>query len=68
MVKWSRQVLWCPWRLGREWWLCVLPLASVQILGEVDEFNGAVKRVLNQVTFNTDVVVSVFETNIRILG
>lgn len=43
-------------------------LLCVQVLGEVDEFNGAVKRVLHHVTFNTDVVVSVFETNIRILG
>lgn len=46
----------------------VLLASYAQVLGEVDEFNGALKRVLQHVTFNTDVVVSVFETNIRMLG
>ena len=38
------------------------------VLGDLDEFEAAVQRVVTTVTFDTDVVVSVFETNIRIVG
>ena len=39
-----------------------------KVLGEVNLFSEAVKNVIRDVTFDTDVVVSVFETNIRMLG
>jgi len=39
-----------------------------QVLGDVAEFEKAVRLVIEDVTFDTDVVVSVFETNIRVLG
>jgi len=38
------------------------------VLGDVHEFEKAVKLIVEDVTFDTDVVVSVFETNIRVLG
>jgi mannosidase alpha-like ER degradation enhancer 3 len=41
---------------------------NVQILGDVEEFERAVQLVMNSVTFDNDIVVSVFETNIRVLG
>jgi len=40
----------------------------VQVLGDLEEFEHAVKLVLSDVTFDSDVIVSVFETNIRVLG
>lgn len=43
-------------------------LDTLVILGDFDEFEKAVKLVIKDVTFDTDVVVSVFETNIRVLG
>merc|ERR1719153_2047082 len=43
-------------------------LDMLVVLGDVEEFESAVKKVINTVTFDTDVVVSVFETNIRIVG
>ncbi|XP_041480869.1 ER degradation-enhancing alpha-mannosidase-like protein 3 [Lytechinus variegatus] len=43
-------------------------LDSLAVLGLLDEFEDAVKKVIADVTFNTDVVVSVFETNIRVVG
>jgi hypothetical protein len=33
-----------------------------------DEFEHAIRRVIQYVTFDRDVVVSVFETNIRMIG
>ena len=39
-----------------------------QVLGLFDEFEEAVRRVIRDVTFDRDIVVSVFETNIRMLG
>jgi len=39
-----------------------------QVLGDVEGFEKAVRLVVEDVTFDTDVVVSVFETNIRVLG
>jgi mannosidase alpha-like ER degradation enhancer 3 len=38
------------------------------VLGDLEEFEHAVKLVLRDVSFDNDVVVSVFETNIRVLG
>ena len=43
-------------------------LDMLVVLGDLDEFEAAVQRVVTTVTFDTDVVVSVFETNIRIVG
>ena len=39
-----------------------------QVLGEVDKFNSAIRTVVRDVRFDSDVIVSVFETNIRVLG
>ncbi|XKL61531.1 hypothetical protein PGB90_008588 [Kerria lacca] len=41
---------------------------TLVILGDFSAFEDAVKLVIRDVTFDTDVVVSVFETNIRVLG
>ena len=38
------------------------------MIGNVTELEKAVKLVIRDVKFDTDVVVSVFETNIRVLG
>ncbi|XP_065213544.1 ER degradation-enhancing alpha-mannosidase-like protein 3 isoform X1 [Planococcus citri] len=43
-------------------------LDTLVVLGDFKEFENAVKLVIKDVNFNTDVVVSVFETNIRVLG
>ncbi|PAV55972.1 hypothetical protein WR25_25440 [Diploscapter pachys] len=43
-------------------------LDTLVVLGAVDEFEDAVKKVIEEVRFDSDFVVSVFETNIRILG
>ena len=40
----------------------------LQILGKFSDFESAVKTVIAQVHFDTDVSVSVFEANIRMLG
>ena len=40
----------------------------LQVIGEVDEFSSAVQRVINDVHLDADLVVSVFETTIRVLG
>lgn len=34
----------------------------------MDEFSRAIKMVVHDVSFDNDVIVSVFETNIRVLG
>jgi len=41
---------------------------SSKVLGDVEEFEKAVRLVIRDVSFDSDVVVSVFETNIRVLG
>ena len=46
--------------------LCVV--SSSKVLGDVEEFEKAVRLVIRDVSFDNDVVVSVFETNIRVLG
>lgn len=41
---------------------------SEQVLNKLDEFEDAVKKTLRDVRLDNDIVVSVFETNIRVLG
>lgn len=43
-------------------------LDTLVVLGDLEEFEYAVKLVIRDVSFDNDVVVSVFETNIRVLG
>ncbi|XP_071948270.1 ER degradation-enhancing alpha-mannosidase-like protein 3 [Antedon mediterranea] len=43
-------------------------LDTLALLGYYKEFEDAVKLVIRDVTFDTDIIVSVFETNIRVLG
>lgn len=43
-------------------------LDSLALLGELEEFERVVRLVIRDVSFDNDVVVSVFETNIRVLG
>lgn len=46
--------------------ICVC--VCVQVLNKLDEFEEAVRKVVRDVRLDNDVVVSVFETNIRVLG
>eukprot|EP00118_Oscarella_pearsei_P013367 m.106185 g.106185 ORF g.106185 m.106185 type:complete len:338 (+) comp37256_c0_seq3:249-1262(+) len=41
---------------------------TLAVLGEIEEFSLAVRRVVQDVSLDTDIIVSVFETNIRVLG
>lgn len=43
-------------------------LSLSKVLGEIEKFEKAVRMVIKDVSFDNDVVVSVFETNIRVLG
>lgn len=43
-------------------------LDTLAIMGDFSEFSNAIKLVVRDVTFDHDIVVSVFETNIRMLG
>ncbi|KAF2349551.1 Glycoside hydrolase family 47 [Trinorchestia longiramus] len=43
-------------------------LDTLAVLGDMTEFEKAVRLIIRDVSFDTDVIVSVFETNIRILG
>ncbi|XP_026302101.1 ER degradation-enhancing alpha-mannosidase-like protein 3 [Apis mellifera] len=43
-------------------------LDTLVVLGDLEEFEHAVKLVVRDVSFDTDVIVSLFETNIRMLG
>lgn len=43
-------------------------LDTLAILGDIPEFELAVRNVIRDTKFDADVVVSVFETNIRVLG
>jgi len=43
-------------------------LDMLAVLGDVKGFEDGVKKVIETVVFDTDVVVSVFETNIRVVG
>ncbi|KAL3218637.1 hypothetical protein MRX96_031448 [Rhipicephalus microplus] len=41
---------------------------TLMLLGDMEEFERAVKLVIRDVNFDSDIVVSVFETNIRMVG
>lgn len=41
---------------------------TLVVLGDLPEFDRAVSKVISDVSFDRDVVVSVFEINIRVLG
>jgi len=43
-------------------------LSSLVVLGDLNEFDSALQLIVRDVTFDRDVWVSVFETNIRMLG
>ncbi|KAJ1364821.1 hypothetical protein KIN20_024994 [Parelaphostrongylus tenuis] len=43
-------------------------LDTLVVIGALDEFEKAVKLVVDNVRFDSDLVVSVFETNIRVVG
>ncbi|KAF9417617.1 hypothetical protein HW555_005324 [Spodoptera exigua] len=43
-------------------------LDTLAVLGDFSEFSRAIKLVIKDVTFDHNIVVSVFETNIRMLG
>lgn len=46
----------------------LIVLYILQIFGNYSEFEKSVARVITEVNFDTDVIVSVFETNIRMVG
>jgi len=43
-------------------------LDTLVVLGEYDEFERSVRKIIETVRFDSDLVVSVFETNIRVVG
>lgn len=43
-------------------------LDTLVILGDLEEFEHAVQLVIKNVSFDSDLIVSVFETNIRMIG
>lgn len=43
-------------------------LDTLVILGDFEEFENAVKLIIKDVQFDNDIIVSVFETNIRMVG
>ncbi|XP_047524243.1 ER degradation-enhancing alpha-mannosidase-like protein 3 [Pieris napi] len=43
-------------------------LDSLAVMGDFSEFSRAIKLVIHDVTFDHDIIVSVFETNIRMIG
>lgn len=43
-------------------------LDTLAIIGDYDEFEHAIKLVVDNVKFDSDIIVSVFETNIRMVG
>lgn len=47
---------------------CPPPPPCDQVLNKLDEFEDAVRKAVSDVRLDNDVVVSVFETNIRVLG
>ena len=54
--------------LGRFSLTLVDSLDALVVFGNVTEFKRAVDLVLRDVSFDHDVIVSTFETNIRVLG
>ena len=43
-------------------------LDTLVVMGDIDEFERGVRLVVDTVSFDRDVAVSVFETNIRVVG
>lgn len=43
-------------------------LDTLVVIGDYDEFERAIKLVIDNVKLDNDIVVSVFETNIRMVG
>lgn len=43
-------------------------LDTLVVLGELDTFEDSVKKIVKEVNFDNDIVVSVFEANIRVVG
>jgi mannosidase alpha-like ER degradation enhancer 3 len=43
-------------------------LDTLLVMGQYDEFEKAVRLIVDEVRFDSDLIVSVFETNIRVLG
>lgn len=43
-------------------------LDTLAVIGEIDEFSSAIQRVIKDVRLDADLVISVFETSIRVLG
>ena len=43
-------------------------LDTLVVMGDIEEFDRALRLVVRDVSFDNDVVVSVFETNIRMVG
>jgi mannosidase alpha-like ER degradation enhancer 3 len=43
-------------------------LDMLVIMGDIDEFQVAIKKIIRDLNFDMDITVSVFETNIRMLG
>lgn len=43
-------------------------LDTLVLLNDFEEFEHAVKLVIDNVRFDSDIIVSVFETNIRMIG
>lgn len=43
-------------------------LDTLVILGDLEEFEHAVQLVIKNVSFDSDIIISVFETNIRMIG
>ncbi|XP_064395990.1 ER degradation-enhancing alpha-mannosidase-like protein 3 isoform X1 [Halichondria panicea] len=54
--------------LGRFSLTLIDTLDTLAVIGSVDEFSSAVQKVMTDISFDSDLVVSVFETNIRVLG
>ena len=46
----------------------MISMTVFQIMGDLPEFERAVRKVIKDTKFDADVAVSVFETNIRLLG
>lgn len=43
-------------------------LDTLVVLGDFEEFENAIKLVIKDITFDNDIIVSVFEINIRMIG
>ena len=43
-------------------------ICTFGFLGDLDEFEKGCRLVIDNVEFDSDIVVSVFETNIRVVG